>query len=172
MATFPKRITLLATACVVLFAVHAYGQKVILVTGTGVQPAGLKRDSPVGLGTKIEVPRSAIVVVEESWRSNQPDYPCLSWVIVTGATYVVTSQKKEGTCPVSGKGDELSLAQRGVPYTGRAVFYGEPKYDRPNTPSEVAASVGLRDSLDKQRKQLASTHAVQLSAQADWFATG
>ena len=175
MVNLPKRTMLLATACIVLFAGHAFGQTVILVTGTGVQPPGLARKTRVGPGTaitRIEVPRNAIVVVEETWLSNLPKYDCVSWMVLTGTVYNVVSQKREG-CPVSGNGDELSRAQRGEPYIGRAVFYGDAKYDDPTpTPSNVAASQRLSVSLNRELSQLASTHLVQVSAQSDWFATG
>jgi len=176
MFTVPKRIRLVMTVCFVLIRAYAFGQTVILVNGSGVQPPDLVRNTPVGPGTRItriEVPRNAIVVVEEKWRSNRPNYDCVSWTVITGTAYVVTTQKREGTCAVSGSGDELARAQRGEPYTGRAVFYGDAKYDDPNPiPSDVAASRGLGTSLKREFSQLASTHVVQVSAQADWFATG
>ena len=125
--------------CFLTVAAQAEAQTVTLVRGTGVQPPSVTKGATIHAPDVIQVPEGAIVVLEETWKSDQSGFPCKSWVIISASSYPVKSVRSVGQCPVQVKGDELARALRGEAGISRVVFYGDAKFDTP-TPERVRRS--------------------------------
>jgi hypothetical protein len=153
-------------AAVFLAAVSkAEAQTVVLLKGAGIQPASVVvKGAKLAAPTVIEVPPGALVVLEESWPSDQPGYPCESWVIVSGNSYPVRSLRTDKHCPISLRGDELARARRGEPLVAQVFFYGDAPYDR-TPPEDVRRSHEASRSLQqdfREASQEAATPSVAI----------
>ena len=150
---------LVLASFVLLNAPESEAQTVVLIKGSGVRPATVTKGAALATPVVVQVPAGAIVVLEERWQSDQQAYDCQSWVVISGTSYQVKSQKTVGSCPVSVRGDELARAGRGETFVARAVFYGDPKYDAPTTPEGVRQSDVASGPLQRDFNELSKQSA-------------
>jgi hypothetical protein len=120
----------------------ASGQVVWFVSGKVIEPrSGLTTGQKLNLGDVATTGQDGLIVLEYKWESDRPAYPCVGFVVIgRRQSYRVSPEGQDGTCRSEDPEAVLTRHENGESFVGRAVFYGEPKYDDPNTPASVRQS--------------------------------
>ena len=153
MALKTRSLWAVALWCLLTAVPEATAQTVVLVRGAGVLPPNVVKGASIRAPNIIQVPAGAIVVLEETWRSDVPGLPCTSLVVVSGGSYRVKTLTATGTCPVADAGDALTRARGGESLVATAVFYGDAKSDG-FEPEKVVRSRAANAALMRELDQL------------------
>ena len=105
---------------------------VVMISGTGYQPASLERGATLRAGTVVRTDASTIVVLVDSWSGGRDAF-CQEFVILRGRSYTVPSSTPND-CRETGSGNELAAAMQGRSMDARvrALQFSDAASDMPD----------------------------------------